>query len=364
MCALPIRESMNAIPVYKPAKSSEDSGRDLTRIVRLAANENTLGFSPLAEEAVRRAAARMNWYPDPHSSRLRAKLAEKRGFLPEQLIFGNGSFELLSLAAQAYLNPGEEAIVPSPSFGWYNVATLGAGGVPVVVPLTDHKIDLSAIRERLTPRTRLIWLCNPNNPTGTYFSAGELEAFLAEVPDSVAIVVDEAYYEYADGEDYPDTVRLLERYPNLIAVRTFSKAYGLAGLRIGYGIASPGTIETLNRIRPPLNVNALAEAAAVASLEDTDFVAAVLANNREQKRFYYDSFRELGLAYLPTATNFIMVDLGTESDPVYAEMAQRGVLVRPGSDFGMPTWLRISIGKPDENRRAVELLRQALGAKV
>ncbi|MBB6670771.1 histidinol-phosphate transaminase [Cohnella nanjingensis] len=367
MCALPIRESLRSIHVYIPAKSTEETKRgaaDSAPVVRLAANENTIGFSPLAEQAIREAAATLFLYPDSYSTRLRSKLAASRGYSPDRLLFGNGSFELLSLAALAYLSAGDEAVIPVPSFGWYKVATLAAGGVPVEVPLRNHKIGLDDLKRAITDRTRLIWLCNPNNPTGTYYGTEELEQFLADLAPYVAVVVDEAYYEYAEQPDYPDTVKLLDRYPNLIALRTFSKVYGLAGLRIGYAIAAPETIRTINRIRIPPNVNVLAEAAAAASLDDAEFVTAVLDNNRAGKHYYYESFREMGLAYLPTETNFIMVDLAQDSTPVFQELLRRGVLVRAGSDFGMPTWLRITIGKPEENRLVIEKLNEVLAARV
>ncbi|RUS42839.1 histidinol-phosphate transaminase [Cohnella sp. AR92] len=362
MCALPIRESLKRIQVYAPAKSTEETKRETNDrpVVRLAANENTLGFSPLVEQAIREAVSTIHLYPDSFATRLRAKLSAARGFSPDRLLFGNGSFELLSLSAQAYLSPGDEAVIPVPSFGWYKVATLAAGGVPVEVPLRNHKIGLNDLKAAVTERTKLVWLCNPNNPTGTYYGEEELETFLADLSPEIAVVVDEAYFEYVDQPDYPDTVKLLDRYPNLIALRTFSKVYGLAGIRVGYAVAAEETIRTLNRLRLPPNVSALAQAAATASLDDTAFVQAVLDNNRAGKQYYYDSFRELGLSYLPTETNFLMVDLGFDSSSVFAELLRQGVLVRPGSDFGMPSWLRISIGKPEENRLVIEKLSEAL----
>jgi histidinol-phosphate aminotransferase len=241
MGTLRFRQSLNSIPVYIPAKSLEETKKDLglKQVIRLAANENTMGFSPLVEQAIRQTSANLFLYPDSFSSKLRSKLTETGHFRPEQLVFGNGSFELLSLVAQAYLNEGDEALIPVPSFGWYNVATLAAGGVPVHVDLNNHRIDLGDLKRKITNNTRIIWLCNPNNPTGTFFNAQELEAFLKDVPDTIAIVIDEAYFEYVESTDYPNTVKLLDSYPNIIVLRTFSKAYGLAGLRIGYGIAAP-----------------------------------------------------------------------------------------------------------------------------
>ncbi|WP_217597926.1 histidinol-phosphate transaminase [Cohnella sp. GbtcB17] len=359
-----IRRSITGIPVYIPAKAagpSAEADAPPVRSIRLSANETTLGASPLAVEAVRRAAADLFLYPDPHQTSLREKLALKLGVGEDQLIFGNGSFELLSLSALAFLNEGDESVYPVPSFGWYRIATLAAGGIPVEVALDgDHRIDLAAVRSAVTDATRLVWLCNPNNPTGTYLNASELDGFLHGLPDGIAVVVDEAYFEYASPADFPDTVRLLDRYPNLIVLRTFSKAYGLAGLRVGYGIAGAETVRAINRIRPPLNVNRLAEAAAVASLDDEAHVRAVLDNNSEGKAFYVKSCRELGLSYIPSETNFIMVDLGRDSGPVYELLLRDGIQLRAGREFGMPTWLRVTIGRSEENRAVVDALRNAL----
>lgn len=367
MCAISIRRSIAGIPVYIPAKSAAQASRARTasaRVIRLSANETTLGASPRAVEAVRQAAEDLYLYPDPHQIGLREKLAAKLGVGEDQLIFGNGSFELLSLSALAFLNEGDESVYPVPSFGWYRVATLAAGGVPVEVPLdAAHRIDLGAILNRINDATRLVWLCNPNNPTGSYLKAGELAAFLDALPGGIAVVVDEAYFEYVAQSDYPDTVKLLDRYPNLIVLRTFSKAYGLAGLRVGYGISGSETVRAINRIRPPLNVNRLAEAAAAASLDDHDYVRAVLDNNRAGKAEYVRAFGELGLSYIPSETNFIMVDLGRDGGPVYEKLLDGGIQVRAGREFGMPSWLRITIGRPEENRAVIQALRAALEAE-
>jgi histidinol-phosphate aminotransferase len=361
MCAYPLREQLRGIPAFIPAKSaSETNGQGRLPEVRLAANENTLGYSPLAAAAIQEAVPRLYLYPDSQAANLRSKLAAKKRVEPEQLVFGNGSFELLSLAAYTFLAPGEEALIPSPSFGWYRVATLAAGGVPVPVPLRNHAIVLEELAERITASTGLVWLCNPNNPTGTYFTASELRRFLDRIPSHVFVVLDEAYWEYAEQEDYPDTVSLVNRYPNTAVLRTFSKAYGLAGLRIGYAIAAAETAAALNRLRVPPNLGILAEAAAAASLDDDAFVEQVLANNRREKQLYFQAFRQLGLSYLPSETNFVMVDLGRDSGPVHDRMLQEGVHVRPGRDFNMPTWLRITIGRPEENLRVLEQLEEAL----
>ncbi|WP_048748773.1 histidinol-phosphate transaminase [Paenibacillus sp. P22] len=361
MCAYPLRKQLQGIPAFLPAKpASEANGQGRLPDVRLAANENTLGFSPLAAAAIQAAVSRLYLYPDSQASSLRSKLAAKLRVDPGQLVFGNGSFELLSLAAYTFLAPGEEALLPSPSFGWYRVATLAAGGIPVTVPLRNHAVDLDEIARRISPSTGLVWLCNPNNPTGSYFTDSELRLFLDRVPPHVFVVLDEAYREFAEQEDFPDTAALVERCPNAAVLRTFSKAYGLAGLRIGYAIAAADTAAALNRLRLPSNLGILAEAGAAASLEDEAFLQSVLDNNRIEKQRYYETFQLLGLSYLPSETNFVMVDLGRDSGPVFEWLLQEGILVRPGRDFDMPTWLRITIGRPEENRAVLAKLEKAL----
>ncbi|ASS64922.1 MULTISPECIES: histidinol-phosphate transaminase [unclassified Paenibacillus] len=363
MCAYPLRKELQGIPAFLPAKpASEANGQGRLPEIRLAANENTLGFSPLAAAAIQNSVSRLYLYPDSQASGLRSKLAAKLGTQPDQLVFGNGSFELLSLAAYTFLAPGEEALLPSPSFGWYRVATLAAGGLPVTVPLRNHAIDLEEVERRITPSTGLIWLCNPNNPTGSYFTAKELQRFLDRVPPHVFVVLDEAYREYAERGDEPDTSLLTGRYPNIAVLRTFSKAYGLAGLRIGYAIAAADAAAALNRLRVPPNLGILAEAAAAASLDDEPFLQAVLDNNRSEKQRYYEAFELLGLPCLPSETNFVMVNLGRDSGPVFDRLLQEGILVRPGRDFEMPTWLRITIGRPEENQAVLEKLEKALQA--
>lgn len=361
--APPFRDGLKNIPPYKPAKSLEaiKQERGLEQVVRLSANENALGFSPKVELAIQQAVKEgINFYPDSTCLKLRFKLADLIQVQPEQLIFGNGSFELLSLIAQTYMNTGEEAIVPEPSFGWYKVATWAMGGVVVPVPLKEHRIDLGEIKRQIHSLTRLIWLCNPNNPTGTFFTGRELESFLRDIPPHVVVVLDEAYYEYANRKNEPDTVKLLEEYGNVILLRTFSKIYGLAGLRIGYGMANEEVIHVLNRIRPPINVNQLAQVAALASLDDREFVALCLENNRQEKQYLYETLQQLSLEIIPTETNFIMVDLGKDSETVVGNLLQQGISVRGGREFGMPTWLRVTIGRPEQNREFVKLLQQAL----
>lgn len=356
------RKALDSIASYVPAKSLQKIQEELglERIIRLAANENTLGCSPKVEEAIKENFHKIFLYPDGLCKELRDELSKQLGINENKLIFGNGSFELLSLIAQAFIEEGEESIVPEPSFGWYKVVTLSMGGKIVSIPLKNHKIDLDDVKKSITNKTKVIWLCNPNNPTGTFFEKEELESLLKDVPKNIVVVLDEAYVEFVTEKSYPNSLELIDKYPNVIALRTFSKVYGLASLRVGYGIANPKFIDSINRIRLPINVNATAQIAALASLKDRGFKELVQNNNEEQKRFYYEFFEKLNLEYIPSQTNFVMVNTEKDSVRVVEEVLKRGVSLRPGLEFGMPTWLRISIGKPEENRLATEILEDVL----
>jgi histidinol-phosphate aminotransferase len=327
------------------------------QLVNLALNESSFGHSPRVTEAIAAALPQLSRYPAVFPAALASKLAEKYGIAPNQLIFGDGIFELLSFVTQTFVDPGDEVVIPEPSFGWYTLSTWAAAGKVVSVPLRDDAIDLPAVAAAITARTKLVWLCNPHNPMGTLFRAPEFEAFVAGVPSDVALVVDEAYYEYADDPGFPDTVSLLGRHPNLIILRTFSKAYGLAGLRIGYGIARPGTIEQLNKVKSPPNVNLLAQVAALAALEDTAFTAAAVAGTTRRVRDYYRFCEEHRIGYIPTFANFIMVNVEGDGDQAVDEFLRQGIILRSGSEIGKPTWVRITIGTDGENQRVFAVLK-------
>lgn len=361
MPELKFRNAVEALPPYTPAKSLEAIKHELGlgRIIRLSANESTMGCSPRVGPAIEQALKNIYLYPDGASSLLKSKLAQIHQCQPEQLIIGSGSFEILSLIAEAFLEPGDESIMPTPTFGWYQTVTLALGGNVVRVPLQDHHIDLNGIKTKINQNTKIIWLCNPNNPTGTIFTKKSMEEFLSQIPGNVAVVLDEAYFDYVEREDYPDATQFLH-FPNVISLRTFSKTYGLAGLRVGYGIGNAEFIDILNRIRLPLNVNVLAQVAALASLDDPEFKSAVLENNRKGKQFFYQSFQTMGLTFIPTETNFIMVDVAQDSTPVFERLLRKGVSVRPGAEFDMPSWLRITIGRPNENEFLIERLKEVL----
>lgn len=360
--SLKYRKALDNILAYAPAKTIEEIERELgiDKIIRLSANENSLGYSPLVKEAIEGSFNKINLYPDFNCTKLRKKLSEVYGFDEKKLIFGNGSFELLSLVGDAFINTNEESIIPEPSFGWYKVVTLKAEGKIVSVPLKNHGIDLDDVKNKINEKTKVIWLCNPNNPTGTYFSEEKLVNFLEQVPSHIIVVLDEAYYEFVNSNNYPNSVKLLEKFKNIIILRTFSKVYGLASLRIGYGITSEEIITVLNKIRLPINVNYIAQVAAYASLEDQEFRNKVYLNNLEGKQIFYKAFDELDLEYIPTQTNFIMVDVKKNSLEVFNEVLKRGISIRAGIEFGMKTWLRITIGTPEENKLLVDILKEVL----
>ncbi|MFL0194965.1 histidinol-phosphate transaminase [Clostridium sp. WILCCON 0269] len=367
MTKLKCRNSLNNIQVHKPSKAVEKIQRELgpNNILRLSANENTNGCSPLVEGALKEYINKLYLYPDGICSEVREILANIYDLKLEQFIFGNGSFEIIELIAQTFINPQDESIIPDPSFWWYKTATLKMDGVVVSVPLKDHRVDLKKIADKITNKTKIIWLCNPNNPTGTIFKKKELMDFLESVPKNIILVFDEAYYELVSDPQYPQTTNLLYKYENIIILRTFSKVYGLAGLRIGYGIANKHIIAYLNKIRMPANVNALAQVAAAASLKDEDFKRKCIESNTVGKQYFYKTFKEMKLEYIPTETNFIMVNVGKDSTYVANKILEKGIDVHAGTEFNMPTWLRVTIGRPEENKLFIESLRDiVLGSTI
>jgi histidinol-phosphate aminotransferase len=355
------RKAVEALPVYQTARSLASIKKEygFSKVIKLAGNENTLGFSPKVREAL---ATLDSYYPDGAGVDLRERLAEYIGVKTEQIILGNGSFELLFLTGLAFLEAGEEAILAEPSFGWYKNVTLIMGGKIVSIPLDEqYKVDLDGILAAITNHTKIIWLCNPNNPTGTIFTQKQLEQFLDAVPEHIVVVLDEAYYDYVVEEGYPDSVSLLHKYENIIILRTFSKLDGLAGFRLGYGIANETLLNTLNKVRMPLNVNAAAQAAGVAALQDSAFRQRTLQNIKEGRKQYYQALEQWGCPYTISNTNFIWFDVQQDSQPIVDELLRHGVLIRAGQEFGYPTKLRVTIGTKKENSYVIQLLGKILG---
>lgn len=352
---------VRALQPYVPGKPIEELEREygVKNAIKLASNENPLGPSPKALAAARAALAEIARYPDGGGFGLKRALAAKLGVQAEQVTLGNGSNDVLELVARAFVQPGDEVVFAGHAFAVYPIVTQAAGGRTVEVPARQWGHDLDAMRHAIGARTRVIFIANPNNPTGTWLRRAELEAFLDTVPERVIVVVDEAYFEYVDEPDYPNTVKWLGRYPNLVATRTFSKAYGLAGLRIGYGVSSAAIADILNRVRQPFNVNSLALAGALAALDDAAHLEQSRRVNAEGMRQLVSGFGQLGLSYIPSVGNFVCVEVG-DAARVYEQLLRRGVIVRPVANYGMPKHLRITVGRPEENRRFLDALRAAL----
>jgi histidinol-phosphate aminotransferase len=350
---------------YVPGRSIEEVARDLNldpkSIVKLASNENPRGPSPGVLAAIAAAAGEATRYPDGNGFALKAALAQKFGVDPAQIVLGNGSNDILELASQAYLQPGDEAIYSQHAFAVYPLATRARGAIGVEVPARKFGHDLPRMRAAITPRTRIVFVANPNNPTGTFVPAAELLSFIASIPSEVLIVLDEAYNEYLEPEDRCDSVSWISRFPNLLISRTFSKAYGLAALRVGYGVANAGVADMLNRVRQPFNVNALAQAAALAALADSDYVELSRALNRAGLAQLAAGFATLGIESLPSHGNFVLAKVG-DADRVYKGLLAQGVIVRPVANYGLPEWLRISVGLADENSRFLAALSFVLSS--
>lgn len=349
---------------YVPGKPVDELARELdidpATIVKLASNENPLGASPKALAAIREELAELTRYPDGNGFALKTLLAEQTGVQLNQVTLGNGSNDILELVARAYLAQGLNAVFSEHAFAVYPIVTQAIGATAHVVPAKDWGHDLPAMLGKIDKNTRVVFLANPNNPTGTWFSAEALNEFLQDVPERVLVVLDEAYIEYAEGSELPDGVEFLSAYPNLLVSRTFSKAYGLAALRVGYGLSSAVVADVLNRVRQPFNVNSLALAAACAALQDADYLAESRRLNEAGMEQLQDGFRELGLQWIPSKGNFIAVDLGQVAAPVYQGLLREGVIVRPVANYGMPNHLRITIGLPAENTRLLEALAKVL----
>jgi histidinol-phosphate aminotransferase len=290
---------------------------------------------------------------------LREKLSHIHQVDQDNFVFGNGSFELISLIAQVYLEAGDESIIPVPSFGWYSNVTLQMNANAVNVPLKDYKVDLDKIYQSITEKTKLIWICNPNNPTGTIIEQQNLLEFIKKVRSDILIVLDEAYIDFLESE-YLDTTKLIYEYSNIILLRTFSKLYGLASFRIGYGIADEKIIQNLNKVRLPINVNFLAQEAAIASLDDNEFRDKVLINNKIGLQMYYTALEELGLEYVRSNGNFILLNVGKDSLWVENEFLKEGIMIRAAVEFGLPTWIRISVGTVEENVKVIKILKKIM----
>jgi len=357
------RDFVKRIMPYKPGKPIEEVARELNlkgEIVKLASNENPLGTSPSALQAMRRALKESFLYPDDNCFYLRNKLAEKFKVEPENIIIGNGSVEILPLITLAYLGPEHSAVVSEGAFIWFKIAINIAAGELIEIPMKNHTHDLMAMLNAIKENTTLIFIANPNNPTGTIVTRNEVEEFMKKVPDNILVVMDEAYYEYILDPNYPDSFKYYQEGKNILILRTFSKIYGLAGARLGYGIAKKEIISSLMKLRISFNVNRISQVAGIAALDDYEFVKKTRDVNETGKTFLYDAYKKLGVFYMPTHANFIFVDFDRDSRLVFESLQREGIIARTIKEYGFPNALRITIGTERQNRKLIRKLGKIL----
>ncbi|MBX3748113.1 MAG: histidinol-phosphate transaminase [Verrucomicrobiae bacterium] len=363
MASLPLNPTLANLPVYQPGRPIDEVARELglppADIVKLASNENPLGPSPMALAAMQRLLPHLHLYPDGNAFHLKQRLAQRLDLQPENLILGNGSNEVIEFVGHALMRPGAEVVVSQYCFAIYPIVAAMMGARTVVVPARDYGHDLPAMARAISPATTVVFVANPNNPTGTLAAPQAVLDLVEQVPPATLLVLDEAYLEFLDNPlDLLPRIRQRQA-PNLFLMRTFSKIYGLAGLRLGYGIASPDVIASLERVRQPFNINALAQAAALAALDDADHLAHTRENNRLGLETLERELRALGLEVVPSAANFVLARVG-DGQRVFLELQRRGIITRPMAGYGLPEFLRVSVGTPDENSRFLAALREIL----
>lgn len=353
-----VAENIRTLIPYTPGKPIEELERELgiKGSIKLASNENPLGPSRKAIEAIMKAVENIHRYPDGGGYYLKKTLSERHEVKPEQIILGNGSNEVIEVFVRTFLRPGDEAIMASPSFVVYPMVIQAAYGKNVIVPLREGRHNLDGMVKRVTDKTRMVFIANPNNPTGTINTETEFDSMMKNLPEGVLVVVDEAYYEYVTSRDYPDTMKYLREGRNIIILRTFSKIYGLAGLRIGYGITKKKFVNEMNKVRQPFNTNSLAQIGALAALSDYRHVEESRRINEEGKMYLYKELNSMGVKYLPTEANFIYIDIEGNAFQLYERFLKEGVIVRPMGHRN----LRLTIGLPDENRRFIKVFRKTL----
>lgn len=356
------RACLEGIVPYVPGKPLEEVEKELglKDIIKMAANENLFGPSPKVMEAIKEYLPRLSYYPDGYASRLRQALAAHLGLEGGNIIFGNGADELISFSATTYLNPGDEIIMSHPTFSVYEFGARVMDATPVMVPSVNFCHDLPAMLEAITERTKIIYVCNPNNPTGAMLTHGELAEFIKQVPPRILVIMDEAYHEYVTDPDYARSIEFLREGYNVLIFRTFSKIYGLAGLRVGYGLAKEEIINDVNKVREPFNVNAVAQVAALAALGDQEHVNKIKIANTKGRDYLAQEFERIGLSYVPTQSNFYFLKVGVDSKVLFQKLLSQGVIVRTGDIFGYPDYIRVSFGGAEQNRRFIKALEEAL----
>ena len=354
-----LNQQLATLPVYQPGRPLEEVARELGlplgSLIKLASNENPLGPSPKAVEAMKKTAGQAHLYPDGSAYYLRKALAQKLNIPPEQLIFGNGSNEIIEFVAHALLGPGTNIVVSEYCFAIYPLVAHLAGADCITVPAKNYGHDLKAMRKAITNETKILFVANPNNPTGTLAGKNEIIDLITQTPNHLLIVIDEAYFEFLD--DPADLLPMIKQHPNLLLMRTFSKIYGLAGLRIGYGVGHAELIGSLDKVRQPFNLNVMAQSAALAALNDEDHLESTRQNNTLGIEFFTEQLAKLGLETVPSHANFILVKVG-DGDAIFEQLQKEGIITRPMMGYGLPEWIRVSIGTPNENMRCLEALRE------
>ena len=359
-----IRPNIASLQPYPPGKPIEEVKRELglKEVIKLASNENALGPSPKALEAIKKSLEEMNLYPDGNAFYLKRKLAQHWEIAEDEILVGNGSDEIIRMIVETFLNPGEEIIMGSPAFIIYYIAATVMDGKVIEVPLKDYTHDLEAMLKAQTPKTKIIFIANPNNPTGTMVDAQAVDSFMREVSEDVIVVFDEAYYEYTP-DDFPETLNYVREGRNVLVLRTFSKIYGLAGLRVGYAMGKKEIFREMNRIRQPFNVNRVAQIAAMAALDDKEHVEESCRMNGAGKKFLYQELGALGIEYVPTAANFILINMKQSGREIYQKLLNKGIIVRPMDGYSLPDFIRVTIGKPRENEKFIAALREVVNSR-
>lgn len=357
------REQILSFKPYVPGKSIDDAKAEygLSRMEKLASNENPLGPSPKAVEEMKRELERVNLYPDPEASALKLKLADKLGVEPDAIVVGNGGEQILQLIAQTFINPGDEAVMADATFDMYASSVSFLGGIPVRIPLQKMKHDIVGFAKAVTDRAKLMYICNPNNPTGNIVTKAEIDRLICQIPEDIILVFDEAYYDFAKADpDYPNSLDLLAKRPNTVILRTFSKIAGIAGVRIGYAVTSVGHARQMSKIKPTFNVNRLALAAATGAAEDGGHIRRTVELNDASMRMMEAFFEKHKLEYVRSYANFVFVDLGMDSRMVFEELMKRGVIVRPGFNWGFVDWIRVSTGTLEQTQFFLDKLKELI----
>ncbi|MGI6678376.1 MAG: histidinol-phosphate transaminase [Dehalobacterium sp.] len=354
------RKGIEELIAYVPGKPVEEVAREygISEIIKLASNENPLGTSPKAVAAMQQVINSVYMYPEGSSPALRERIAENYGIEKDMVIFGNGADNILLLIAQAFINEGDEVIIGDPTFSVYETTTKIMGGRVIKVPLKNFTYDLAGIKGKITEKTKIIYICNPNNPTGTIVYQDEIAQFMSAVPENCLVVFDEAYAEFAQKGNFPQTIQFVKDQRNVLIVRTFSKVYGLAGVRVGYAVGPRHLLQILNKVVEPFPVNKFAQAGALGALEDQEFLNEVLQVTEEGKKYLYQELTKMRMTYAPSFTNFVFVDLKRDAQEITQKLIERGIIIRPGHIWGLPTCARITIGTMSQNKKLIESLRE------